>query len=279
VIIEDMNVAILPLDGCVKYLGRQLCFENSQDVEVHNRIRAGWAKFMAHKQELTSKHYSLHDRLKLLDVVVSPTVLYAAGTWTLTKQHEHILQRTQRRMLRMVLGAGRRRHQGNPQDTNHDRSDDTDDDDDVNSIVENISEAQVEPMEDEEVLEPWAEWIRRTTHKVEELARKVNVQSWVVMARGAKWKLARRIVNQHADRWSHIILTWDPELSFDGHYSRAHRKQSRPNMRWIDDIHRFMQICHDSMPWQQLASNAGSWMNNMTPFCTGDWRGDTCVHE
>ena len=64
---------------------------------------------MQHKQELTSKTYSLNSRLKLFEAVITPTVLYGAGAWTLNKQAESILLRTQRRMLRMILGAGRRK--------------------------------------------------------------------------------------------------------------------------------------------------------------------------
>ena len=102
--------------------------------------------------KLLDQHYSLHDRLKLFEAGVSPAILYAAGTWTFIKQHEHELQRTQRRMLRMVLAARRRRYQANPTDTRNEQSDD--DGHDVNSDAENASEAQVGPMEDEVVLEP-----------------------------------------------------------------------------------------------------------------------------
>ena len=85
VLVADMRITILPFSGCIKYLGRQLCFQDAQEVEIQNRIRAGWAKFMSHRQELTSKTYTLDSRLQLFDAVVSPTVLYAAATWTLTK--------------------------------------------------------------------------------------------------------------------------------------------------------------------------------------------------
>ena len=52
--------------------------------------------------------------------------------------------------------------------------------------------------------------------------------------------------------------------------SWAHRKQSRLNTRWNDDIHCFMDSCH---------AIAVFWMNNMPSFCIADGRGDTCVHE
>ena len=49
------------------------------------------------------------------DCVVTPTALYASGAWTLTKDREMTLLRTQRRMTRLILGAGRRRHKKSQQ--------------------------------------------------------------------------------------------------------------------------------------------------------------------
>ena len=38
------------------------------------------------RQELTSKTYMLRHRLRFFNAVVSPTMNYASGTWTLTKR-------------------------------------------------------------------------------------------------------------------------------------------------------------------------------------------------
>ena len=103
-----------------------------------NRIRAGWAKFKSNKQELGSKTYSLNDRLRLFDAVVSPTILYASGTWTLTKDHERALQRTQRIMLRMILGAGRRRQTPEPDTLSQECDVDSDMDLAVNEQVKSL---------------------------------------------------------------------------------------------------------------------------------------------
>ena len=104
-----MKIEVLPRDGKVKYLGRQITFENGTVVELSTRVKAAWAKFMQYKQELATKQYSLFDRLRLFEFVVSPTVLYGSETWTLTKEMSKLLRTTQRRMLRMILGQGRRR--------------------------------------------------------------------------------------------------------------------------------------------------------------------------
>lgn len=279
VLVGDMQISILPFDGDLKYLGRKLCFQDSQEVEVQNRIRAGWAKFMSHRQELTSKSYTLNSRLRLFDAVVSPTVLYGAATWTLTKGHEHILQRTQRRMLRMILGSGRRRQNLNTSvqdndehDTANEPADDPDLDCDVDSNVGELLENQLEDISEEDALEPWADWIKRVTHRVEEQVRKLNLQSWVVKARAAKWKWAFRVANHDANRWTRQVLDWDPELLFDGPRSRAQRKRGRPQLRWIDDIVQFTQYRHNILQWQQLATNAASWDELSDDFCNESWR-------
>jgi len=261
--VADMKVTILPLDGCVKYLGRNICMENSQEVELHNRIRAGWAKFMANRSELTSKHYTLNARLKLFDAIVSPTVLYAAGTWTLTKQQEHSLNCTQRKMLRMIFGAGRMRQPSHPQPMQE--PDNTSSDSEACSANHTGGQA----MED---LEPWDQWIKRVTHKIEELAVKANVQSWVSRTRLAKWRLASRIINQSPERWSFQVLCWSPELAFDGNTSRAHRRQARPKVRWCDDLQKCVQRCDLSTSWEIMAQDADTWEQHADEYCNDDWR-------
>ena len=59
---------------------------------------------MSYKQELTSKSYSLNDRLRLFNAVVSPTILYGSETWTLTKTLQKKLDGVFTRMLRRTLG-------------------------------------------------------------------------------------------------------------------------------------------------------------------------------
>ena len=92
--VGDMRIEILARTGEIKYLGRRITFEDAQRVELKNRLRGAWAKFMEHKDELTRKTYALSDRLRLFDAVVTPAVLYGAETWTLTKEMERALRTT-----------------------------------------------------------------------------------------------------------------------------------------------------------------------------------------
>ena len=45
----------------------------------------------------------LKHRLRLFDATISPTVCYAAGTWVPNKEHERMIQSTQRKMLRLII--------------------------------------------------------------------------------------------------------------------------------------------------------------------------------
>ena len=104
----NSKIEILPISESLKYLGRDIGFEDTHHSELNNRIRQAWAKFMKFKQELTSKHYPLKSRIRLFESTVTPTMLYGCQAWTLTQAMEATIQRTQRRMLRMILGARRR---------------------------------------------------------------------------------------------------------------------------------------------------------------------------
>ena len=92
----------LDLYESLKYLGQKISFHHQETTETKNRIRAAWATFRKHKQELTSKNYVLKQRLRLFDAAISPTICYAAGTWTPNKDHERMIQSTQRKMLRLI---------------------------------------------------------------------------------------------------------------------------------------------------------------------------------
>ena len=79
-----------------------------ETLEIKSRIRAAWATFHKYRQELTSKKYMLKLRLRLFDATVSPTLCYAAGTWTPSREHERMIQSTQRKILRLIVQTKRK---------------------------------------------------------------------------------------------------------------------------------------------------------------------------
>ena len=106
--VDDMNIEILTRNESVKYLGQRISFYQQETTEIKSRIRAAWATFHKYRQKLTSKNYMLKHRLRLFDATISPTVCYAAGTWTPNKQHERMIQSTQRKMLRLITQTTRK---------------------------------------------------------------------------------------------------------------------------------------------------------------------------
>ena len=92
--VDDMSIEILTRNESVKYLGQRISFYQQETREIKSRIRAAWATFHKYRQELTSKNYMLKHRLRLFDATVSPTICYAAGTWTPNKDHERMIQST-----------------------------------------------------------------------------------------------------------------------------------------------------------------------------------------
>ena len=64
-------------------------------------------KFHKHRLILTNRHVALQLRLKLFDIVVSPTLLFGLSTLPMTKSHLETLDRLQRKMLRNIVGWAR----------------------------------------------------------------------------------------------------------------------------------------------------------------------------
>eukprot|EP00959_Pyramimonas_sp_CCMP1952_P198581 4153800-Pyramimonas_sp.AAC.1 len=89
-------------------------FDRSHDVEINNRIRSPWKRFMQHRAELTDRSYPLNSRLRLFDSTVTATMLYGSATWVLTCELEDNIRRTQRQMLRMIIRMPRRREHRQP---------------------------------------------------------------------------------------------------------------------------------------------------------------------
>ena len=106
--VDDMKIEILTRNESVKYLGQKISFYQQETTEIKSRIRAAWATFHKYRQELTPKNYMLKHRLRLFDAAVSPTVCDAASTWAPNKEHERMIQSTQRKKLRFINQTNRK---------------------------------------------------------------------------------------------------------------------------------------------------------------------------
>ena len=101
--VDNIKIEVLEKSDSAKYFGQKITFEEQETEEVKNRLKAAWPAFHKYRQELTSKDYRLCHRLRLFNMVVTPTMTYASGTWTLTQKHEQMIKTQQRKMLRLIV--------------------------------------------------------------------------------------------------------------------------------------------------------------------------------
>ena len=97
------DVQVLQEGESEKYLGRKLSIDEYHNTELDNRLASGWGAFFKLKGALCNRNVPLKDRIALFESSVTPCVLYACGTWTMTTSREHKLRCTRRRMLRWMI--------------------------------------------------------------------------------------------------------------------------------------------------------------------------------
>ena len=201
-------VKVLLQDDAEKYLGRKISIDLFHETEIANRIAAGWCAFWKLKDVLCNRRLSLKDRFRLFESCVSPGVLYACGTWTLTVDLSLQIQAAQRKMLRWLVGLRR------------------------------------------ETEEPWIDFIKRSTHISERLAREHGVPDWLDTHRLRKWKLAGTVARRTDNRWSKRLLGWKPHFR-----TIPYRDVGRPCLRWSDAI---ADVAGGD--WAKAAADEGLWM-------------------
>ena len=300
--IGDNTIEILKRTESTKYLGKLLVFANPHEKELDNRINAGWRKFGLYRQELTSKTYALKQRLKLFDAVISPTILYGCASWTLTQDLANRLRKTQRKMLRLILGAKRRAsssnnigdnrtdttdaHNNNSNDNDEDNAtDDTSDSDgsDVTSLVHDDPDEHPAHHDDDEEddeeereadLEPWVVWLQRTTRYMEDQLGKIQCDDWVSAYRRRKWRWAGQVARAQDERWSFQVAQWMQDRRKNRAQSGLRRRQGRPNSRWSDEIAAYLQETYGEqlMEWTDVALDAATWEHLEEDFVRKTWQ-------
>ena len=235
VTVGDQPVKVIPDCDATKYLGRKLTFDDHHTAEIDNRIATAWRKFNALRDELTNKRYPLNARVRLFNTTITPTVLYGSTSWTTTKTTTTKLQRTQRRMLRLIVGTPRRRYTTSTHSCDHH--------DTINDPT----------------AEPWPTYIKRATRIAERQLHNLNFECWITTYWRRKWKWAARVATQDHSRWSRRSIHWQPQYT-DRRYTI--RRQARPYTRWDDTINAFLRSLPqfpNSPQWTQLATDATTW--------------------
>ena len=148
---------------------------------------------------------------------MTPCALYASGSWSLRRPDEQKLRVAQRRMLRAVLGKGRRQLEQEAGSSS-------------DSATDN---AAVEQNASEDGLETWIDWLHRTTQEVRTAMDKLKMDDWVTLVRKSQWRWASKVAQHSTQRWTVRVLWWQPE--------EGCRQVGRPRSRWIDPLQSFAQ--------------------------------------
>eukprot|EP00973_Karenia_brevis_P073593 10224891-Karenia_brevis.AAC.1 len=141
-------------------------------------------------------------------------------------------------MLRKIVQVRRRRVE---QDSDSDSSE-----------ASELDEAQQQGAVGQDALEPWINWLRRSTTLSEEMAAKYGVQDWVEEQRIRAWRLAGHTARRTDGRWSAKLLQWTP--------ATGRRAVGHPLKRWGDRLAEFhAHAFHGDANWIQTAQNRELW--------------------
>ena len=208
------------------------------------------------RSEFCCKAYPLRKRLRLFGATVSGSLLYAAGTWTLTEERVKTIRAAQRRVIRAMLGHGsqvrkKRRESGEASRQSSSTS---------SSDEESKEEDEEEDEDVEGELEPWCEWVQRVNKMTKEEMQKAGICDWVSAVRQQIWRLAGHIARRSDGRWSTKMLDWTP----DG----ERRRHGRPLKRWHEDIMSFFQSigAEGKDAWRMAAACREEWASYEQEF-------------
>ena len=221
----------------------------------------------------------LKHRLRLFDATVSPNVCYASGTWAPNKEHERMIQSTQRKMLRLIIQTKRKykkiekqdigtKEENEEIDINEMCSTDDESGDGQSTTTHNDvdSEVSFEDDADGEIdttlieVEDWIEYIKRSTERCH---GKYGLRKDYMLEQDSqkmKWKLALRIATSPSERWLKKAAEWNPELSSIYGTNRA---IGRPRKRCEDDINEFLkQVFEENEnPTESSNQTNKTWIN------------------
>jgi len=207
------------------------------DTDFNQRMSAAWACFGHHRGELTNKAYALKDRLRLFSATVTATALYGCETWVLRVAQQKRLKTTQRKMLRAALGAKRRIIASSA------------------SSVDSVFSASSKSG-DEQNLEPWPEFLKRTAKMVDAQLQNTRLDDWCTLWRKRQWRWAGKLIQQSHHKWSFKALFWEPVVDCT---NGCRRSRARPRKRWDEDIKSFLHSQGKDGPWREVAASPNDW--------------------
>jgi hypothetical protein len=90
-----------------KYLGSVVCEEGGCEEDVKARVKAAWNKWREMSGIMCDKRMPIELKAKVYKTVVRPVLMYGSELWALRKAEQQLIERTEMRMLRWMLGVSR----------------------------------------------------------------------------------------------------------------------------------------------------------------------------
>ena len=144
-------------------------------------------------------------------------------------------------MLRMVLNVRRRTFSASA---------------DSNSVNTDTEDSESDSV----LLEPWAEFLKRTAQWTHQQLENAGLSQWTVQWKRKKWQWAAKLVQNEVHKWSSSATLWQPLT----HSSvECGRKQARPKKRWEQDFIDYMEACpqQQGKHWHDLANDKHWWIS------------------
>ena len=100
----------IPCTNTFKYLGSIFAAEGGTEADCKNRVRLSWNKWRETTGVICDKKVPVKLIVKIYQTVIKPTMLYGAECWAMRKKEEHLLNKTEMRMLRWIQGISLKDH-------------------------------------------------------------------------------------------------------------------------------------------------------------------------
>src|SRR6218665_607365 len=88
-----------------KYLGSVMNAKDGCEQDVKNRIKAAWQKWKDLAGVLFDAKMPKYLKGKVYKIMIRLVLMYGAEAWSVTRREEGLLERTEIRMLRWILGV------------------------------------------------------------------------------------------------------------------------------------------------------------------------------
>ena len=272
---------ILTREGSTTYLGQMVAFQQQETTEVKNWVRAAWATFYKRADLKFLPPSTLASLSRHCDHTTDELRLRNMDTFK--KEHERMIQSTQRKMLiietkrkykkktgqqwnkmKEEVGKPEKVKDGKEEKENHGSSEDeiddgnssnTDCDQDSDLLFVNDTDEEIDTAEIAE--EDWLEHIRRSTDEAMERMKTAKIKCWIKTHRRMKWRIAMRIASLPEERWVMKAAGWNPELSTK---YKTYRAVGRPKKRWEDEINDFLRLERTEDEISNVERNKNEWI-------------------